>query len=314
VSSTTVPSAPTAAATRQRWAPSAPAVRRILLANLVGQVVIVVTGGIVRLTGSGLGCSSWPECEPGQFTPVVHEAASWHPFVEFGNRTIAGILVAIGLVTAWAVWRQRDRSMGFRLLGLVPLLGVLLQAVVGGLSVRMDLNPAIVSSHFLISMVLVGASAVLLQRNGEGDGSPEPLVSPSVRRLGLLLLPLCAVVLMLGVVVTGSGPHSGDEEIGYRFALDPVSVAKTHSAAVWLYVAGVVALVVALRRASAPLRRAGVVLLAVTLLQGVIGYVQYVTGLPAVLVAAHMLGASLLVVAQVRQVLSMRRRPHTGHP
>ncbi|MCU1432407.1 MAG: cytochrome oxidase assembly [Actinotalea sp.] len=288
--------------------------RRILLANLVGQVLIVVTGGVVRLTGSGLGCSTWPECEPGRFTPVMHDAVSWHPLIEFGNRTLSGVLVALGLATAWTVWRARHRALPYRLLGLVPLAGVLVQAVVGGLTVLVDLHPAVVGGHFLISMALVAASTALLRRHAEGDGAPQPVVAPLVRTLSWAVAASSVVVLVLGVVVTGSGPHSGDEEVAYRFALDPVAISRMHAAAVWLYVAGVVALVVLTGRAgrsSAPApgaRRAAVVLLGVTLLQGLVGYVQYLTGLPAVLVAVHMLGASLLVVAQVRQLLSLRVR------
>ena len=296
-----------------RWA------TRILLANLVGQVVIVVTGGIVRLTGSGLGCSTWPECEPGQFTPVRHDASSWSPFIEFGNRTLTGVLVLLGVATVWAVWRGRPRALRHRLLGLVPLAMVLVQAVVGGLSVLVDLHPAVVGGHFLISMVLVAASTVLVVRHREDDVAPSPVVGAAVRRLAWAVGAVCVVVLVLGVVVTGSGPHSGDEEAAYRFALDPVRIARLHAAAVWLYVAGVgllLALVGRARSASAPAaaaRRATLVLLGVTLLQGVVGYVQYFTGLPAVLVAVHMLGACLLVIAQVRQLLALRTRTAMPH-
>lgn len=284
--------------------------RRTLLANLVAQVVIIVTGGVVRLTGSGLGCSTWPQCEPGQFTPVRHEATSWHPVIEFGNRTLTGVLVVVALATAVLVWRNRDRALSYRLLGLVPLVGVLVQAVVGGLTVLVDLHPAVVGSHMLISMALVAASTALLVRHQEGDGAAQPLVGPRTRSLSRALVVACGVVLMLGAVVTGSGPHSGDEDVAYRFAFDPAEISRAHSASVWLYVVGVVALLLAVHRtATAPdARRAVATLLAVTLLQGVVGYVQYFTGLPAVLVAVHMLGAALLVVAQVRAVMALGRR------
>lgn len=283
----------------------------MLVANLVGQVVLVVTGGAVRLTGSGLGCSTWPECEPGRFTPVLHEAVSWHPYVEFGNRTLAALLVAVSLLTAWLVWRRRDRAMSFRLLGLVPVTGVLVQAVVGGLTVLVSLHPAVVGSHFLLSMVLVAASTLLLVRHDEGDVAPRPLISGRLVSLSRVLGLLTVVVLALGVVVTGSGPHSGDDDAPYRFALDPVLLSRIHAGAVWLFLAGVVVLVTLLHRRPAPAdaRSAARTLLGVTLLQGLIGYVQYFTGLPVVLVGAHMLGASLLVVAQVHQLVSVRTRP-----
>lgn len=286
-------------------------VRSILVANLVGQIVLVVTGGAVRLTGSGLGCSTWPQCEPGQFTPVMHEAATFHPYVEFGNRTLAGALAVVSLLAAWAVWRQRDRATAFRVLGLVPIVGVLVQAVVGGMSVRVELHPALVGSHFLLSMVLVAASTQLVIRHDEGDAAPRPLLSGRLVSLSRVLALLTVVVLSLGVVVTGSGPHSGDEDAASRFALDPVLISRLHAASVWLFLAGVVALVVLLHRHPAPpvARRAALWLLVVTFLQGLIGYVQYFTGLPAVLVGAHMLGASLLVLAQVRQLASVRARP-----
>ncbi len=294
--------------------------RRALVANLVAQVLIVGTGGAVRLTGSGLGCSTWPQCEPGEFTPVLHEAATFHPFVEFGNRTLTGVLAVLAVLAAWAVWQRRDRSTAHRMLGLAPLLGVVVQAVVGGITVLVDLHPGVVAVHFLISTALVAASTVLLLRDRETDGPSVPVVGPQLRRLGLLLVPLLGLVLVLGVVTTGSGPHSGDDEVAYRFALDPVAVARAHAASVWLYVAAITAVVVLGRRAgqaaiaaaagvpSSRARHAAVVLLGVALAQGLVGYVQYFTGLPAVLVAVHMIGACLLVIAQVRQTLSLRVR------
>ncbi|HEY3436343.1 MAG TPA: COX15/CtaA family protein [Actinotalea sp.] len=295
---------------RRSWAAGTGFSHTVLVANLVAQVLIVVTGGIVRLTASGLGCSTWPQCEPGHFTPVRHAEASWHPYIEFGNRTITGLLLVLAGATAWVVWTRRDRSAAYRRLGLVPLALVVLQALVGGVIVRWGLPPALVGLHFLISMALVGVSTALLRRHREADGAPVPLVGARPRLVARVLGPLCALVLVLGVVVTGAGPHSGDDTVGYRLALDPATMARVHSAAVWLYLAGVVTLLLSVRREGAPagVRRAATVLLGVTLLQGVIGYVQYLTDLPAALVATHMLGASLLVVAQVSAVLSLRRR------
>ncbi len=284
--------------------------RWILRANLVGQIGIVLTGGIVRLTASGLGCSTWPSCEPGHFTPVVHAATSWHPFIEFGNRTVTGLLGAIALLTAWVVWPRQDRSQSYRVLGLVPILGVLTQAVVGGVIVLLHLHPGWVATHFLISMALVAASTALLVRDAEGDGPPTALVGGTLRTLTRASVPLVVVVLALGVVTTGAGPHSGDDEVGYRFALDPVAVSKVHAGAVWLFGLAVLALAVlaVLGRVVPTVRNAALVLLAVTALQGLIGYAQYFTGLPEVLVATHMLGAALLVVAEVRVVLALRER------
>lgn len=286
-----------------RWA------RRILWANLVAQVGIVVTGGAVRLTGSGLGCSTWPQCEPGQFAPQFHDATSWHPYIEFGNRTLTGVLGILALLTAWTVFRQRTRSRGFRFLGLVPLVGTLVQAVVGGLTVLLELHPGWVGTHFVLSMALIAASRALLVRHAEGDAPPRPLVDGRTRAVSRLLIPVGAVVVVLGVITTGAGPHSGDAEIPYRLALDPAAVARVHALSVWLYLAGVVALVVLTRHVAAGrVRVTALRLLVVTLAQGVLGYVQYFTGLPEVLVGLHMLGAGLLVAVQTNQVLSLRQR------
>ena len=289
---------------------TAPWDRRILWANLVAQIVIVVTGGVVRLTGSGLGCSTWPQCEPGQFAPVLHEASAWHPYIEFGNRTLTGVLAICALGAAVVVWSRRDRDLPYRILGLVPLVGVVVQAVIGGLTVLVDLHPALVGSHFLISMALVAASTALLVRHREGDQHPVAAVEPSTRALARVLIPLGVLVLALGVVVTGSGPHSGDEEAAYRFALDPAEVSRLHSASVWLFLGVLGALAVVVHRTGAgPRVRRGVhLLLAVSLVQGVIGYVQYLTGLPEVLVALHMLGAALLTAALVVQQMTLRVR------
>lgn len=308
----TPPDAPTTSGTVGRWLDSA---RRFttpaLVANLVAQIVIVGTGGAVRLTGSGLGCSTWPLCEPGEFTPSFHEATSLHPFIEFGNRTLTGVLGVIAIVVAVLVWRARERSTSYRVLGLVPLFGVVFQAVLGGITVLVDLHPAVVGSHLLISMALVAASAVLLDRSREGDGVPEPLVSARTRVVSWVLMVALVPVLVLGVVVTGAGPHSGDSEVGYRFAVDPAHVTQFHSGSVWVFTALLVALLVMVYRTTPRVdraRQAVVLLLVVTLAQGLIGYVQYFTGLPEVLVGAHMIGAALLTAGAARVPLALRRR------
>lgn len=284
----------------------------LLLANLVGQVLIVVTGGAVRLTGSGLGCSTWPQCEPGSFTPAFHEELSIHPYVEFGNRLVSVVLTAIAVAVAVRVGLDVARSRSFRLLGVVPLVGVLAQAVIGGLSVLADLHPAVVGFHFLASMGLVVASVVLLERFRAGDAPAVLVVAPRVLALGRALAVAAVVVVALGVVVTGAGPHSGDETTGYRFAVDPFATARIHSAAAWVFVGVTAALLVAARNGPERLRGRLWMLAAVTLAQGAIGYVQIVTGLPEVLVGAHMLGAALLTLATTRVYLGLRERPRTA--
>jgi cytochrome c oxidase assembly protein subunit 15 len=167
--------------------------------------------------------------------------------------------------------------------------------------------------HFVISMALVAASTVLVVRDREGDGRPTWQVGGRVRGIVRPLDPLLLVVLVLGVVTTGSGPHSGDEEVAYRFALDPVAASQVHAAAVWVYVLVVAAFLVTVLRTATPsrVRTAAIGLAVVTVAQGAVGYAQYFSGLPAALVATHMLGASLLVIAQVLVRLSLRTRPAT---
>lgn len=318
---TSRPTGRTAAADAARTSPEIPGsagpfaritrwTRGVLVANLVAQIGIIVTGGAVRLTGSGLGCSTWPQCEPGAFTPVLHDATSIHPFIEFGNRTLTGVLAVIAIAVALLVFTDRRRSTGFRVLGLTPLIGVFLQALLGGVTVLLQLNPAVVGLHLLLSMVLVAASTALLYRYDESDAPARTLVVGRTIVVSRALAVVAAVVLTIGVVVTGSGPHGGDTEVAFRFAVDPVLIARLHAAAVWVFVALLGTLIVLLVRGGAPARarRAALVLLAVTLAQGLGGYVQYFTGLPEVLVGFHMLGAALLTAATTWTLLSLRRR------
>lgn len=304
-----------AASRAQRWLVALDRRRRaVLVANLVAQIGIIVTGGLVRLTGSGLGCSTWPQCEPGSFTPVYHPAATYHSAIEFGNRTLTFVLCVVAGLTAVTVWRQRDRATSYRVLGLVPIVGVVVQAVVGGITVLVDLHPAVVGSHMFISLALVAASTWLLVRHREGDGPARAVLASPVRALAAVSGVLAVPMLVLGVVTTGAGPHSGDEEVGYRFALDPAHAAKLHGMSVWLYFASVVVLAVVVVRASrrgpgapAPRRALGYVGAVITL-QAVIGYAQYLTDLPVTLVLLHMLGAALATAAATNLVLSTRTR------
>lgn len=290
-----------------------PWTRGVLLANVIGQILIIGTGGAVRLTDSGLGCSTWPMCEPGHFTPVFHEASSIHSFVEFGNRTMTGVLSVIGVLVLVLVWTDRRRPESYRALGIVPLAGVLTQAVIGGIVVLLHLHPGWVSLHFGVSVALVWFSAYLLHRHGEGDGAPQRVAGRGVATAGALLGLLLIPVVTLGVLVTGSGPHSGDDTVGYRLALDPLTMTRAHSESVWLFLITLVVLLVLLHRAAASprvtaARRGAWLLLAVTLGQGLIGYVQYFTGLPELLVGFHLVGAGCLAWATANAVLRLRTR------
>lgn len=293
---------------------------RMIVANLIAQVIIIATGGAVRLTGSGLGCSRWPNCAPGEFTPVFHDQSTFHPYVEFGNRLMGAVVVICALAVAVLVFLAKRNGVrpapSTRLLWLAtaPLLLSFGQAVLGGLTVLLDLNPAVVGSHFLFSALLVWLSTWLLIE-WRSPGRPQPITPRHVRVSAWVLAALAGIVVVLGMVVTGSGPHSGDEEIGYRFAVDPVLIAKTHAGAVWCFLAVLVALLVMVFRLRPDgagtvlrLRRRALVLLVVTLAQGAIGYVQYFTGLPELLVGVHMVTAAVLLAVVAWVVAATSRR------
>jgi len=282
----------------------------VLLTNLVLEIGIVITGGLVRLTGSGLGCPTWPQCVPGSFTPVPHQAQGIHKFIEFGNRTLTSVVGIAAIAVILAVWRWAPGRRRLLRLSTLPLLGVAAQAVLGGITVRTGLNPATVAAHFLLSMVIIDISTLLLYRADEGAAAASPLVRGEVTALARVTVALGAVVLALGTIVTGSGPHSGDAAHPTRFGFDPRSVSWVHADAVTLFAGLVVAVVVAVRLTDSPgpARRAWLAVLGVTLAQGVIGYAQYFTGLPEAVVALHMLGASLLVVTMTWGLLTLRTR------
>ena len=284
---------------------------RLAQANLGAQIGIVVTGGLVRLTGSGLGCSTWPLCEPGNFTPVFHEAATYHPFVEFGNRTLTGVLTVISITLLWALYRRepaRSRPRILKVLGwsVLALIGV--QAVVGGISVLVTLHPAIVWLHMSLSLVLIAVSAYLLLRLGHEDGPAE---KPPYAGLLWALGAVASLMLVLGVVTTGSGPHSGDDATPYRLALDPTEITRFHSVAAWAFMLALALVVIASLRNSDGIARWKYVI-AIVIAQGVVGYWQYFTALPIALVLAHMLLASLLVAALTSAIGDCWRRNRTA--
>lgn len=308
------PDAPVSAPGRApRW------LRGIFIANLAAQIAIVVTGGIVRLTGSGLGCPTWPECVEGSYVPTSRQEEAWHKYVEFGNRLLTFVLAALALaaiIGALAWWRRQRRSGGdargpVLALAAIPIVGTVVQAVLGGITVLTGLSPWAVAAHFLVSIAIIAGCVVLVVRAGEpGDRPVTRLVRPEVRLLGWALVWVTLVVVVLGVIVTGSGPHSGDADTEARFGVDPRTVAWLHADAVLLFLGLTAGFLVALRVTRAPARtmRLTLVLLGVALAQGLIGYAQYFSGLPWVLVAIHMLGACLVWASVVFVALSMRAR------
>lgn len=272
----------------------------LAIANLLANIGIVVTGGAVRLTGSGLGCPTWPKCTEQSYVP--HGELGIHGAIEFGNRLLTYVLVAIAVACVVAAWR---RPGTVRRLAVAIALGIPAQAILGGITVLTDLNPWIVAGHLLVSMVMIGLCVWLID---EVHGPTRPAASRLTRDLAWAVLAVGAVVLWLGTVVTGSGPHSGDVE-SRRTGLDPQVASQVHGISVWLLVLLTIALtVVAARRNERTLAFFGSVLLGVELAQGVLGYVQYFLDLPELLVGLHMLGAALVAAGLARVVLTTRAR------
>ena len=283
-------------------------VSRLALANAVANGAIVVTGGAVRLTGSGLGCPTWPRCTSESFVATPELAG--HGVIEFGNRLLTFVLAAVAIATVVAVWRSERRDL--RPLAVLTFLGIPAQALLGGVTVLTGLNPWTVASHFLVSIVLIALATVLWLRSRE-PGVGQPLLRRPLALLVTGAAAVTAVVLVLGTLVTGSGPHSGDVDAddvptGDRMGFDVELVSQLHADAVFLLVGLTVALLVSLHATDAPgrVRRAARDLLVVQLAQGVVGYVQYFTDLPIALVLLHMLGAVLVTAFTARLVWSVR--------
>lgn len=283
------------------------ATRRIFLATVVAQIVIVVTGGAVRLTGSGLGCPTWPQCAEDSYVPLPAQSEGLHKWIEFGNRLLTfvlGLIVLLAIVAALRHYLRHRTDRAFVVLAVAQLLGIVAQAILGGITVLTDLHPIPVAGHFILSIVLITVAATLHFRSG----SPRVLqpVRSEIRNLIRAIVAVSAVVIVLGTVVTGSGPHAGDER-ARRFGFDPRTVSWLHADAVILFIGLLIALYLMMRVTSAPelLRRRTMILLVISLSQGALGYLQYFTGLPVVIVGAHLLGATLVWLYSWRVLLSL---------
>ncbi|MEU2715705.1 COX15/CtaA family protein [Streptomyces sp. NPDC007205] len=293
------------------WTPQPRTVQRAALAALVMSVVIVVTGGVVRLTASGLGCPTWPECTDGSLTPT--NALSYHSAIEFGNRMLTYVLCA---AVGWAIIAARSEKpyrRSLTRLGWAQFWLVMSNAVVGGIVVLVGLNPYTVAVHFLSATALIAVAAVMWQRTREGDGAPRPLVGKAVEQLVWFLVAASLLLIVAGTVVTGAGPHAGDSSEVKRIPIDWETVAKLHAVLAWIVVTLTFALWFVLKAVDAPkgpLARTRELFL-ILLGQGVIGYVQYFTHLPELLVALHMLGSCLVWIGVLRVLLSLRERPET---
>ncbi len=290
-----------------RFSVSTTLLRRLAYANIVANTVIVVTGGAVRLTASGLGCPTWPRCTDDSYTTTAEMGV--HGVIEFGNRLLTFVLVLIAGAMLLAALAHRPRRRGVVPLALAVVLGIVAQAVIGGITVRTQLHPSVVGIHFVVSMALLLVAYALWRRVTEPDGPKVPVVPSALRTLTWLTVVVSAAVIVVGVAVTGSGPHAGDAN-AVRNGLDPQTISQVHADLVFLLIGLTVGLWLALRAVGAPARavRAAGVLLAVELAQGVIGIVQYLTNLPVLLVGAHMLGSCLVWLSTLAVLWSIRER------
>jgi heme a synthase len=276
--------------------------RGLGLASLIANVGIVVTGGAVRLTKSGLGCPTWPRCTDASYTTTPEMGV--HGVIEFGNRLLTFVVIAIAIGALLAAVLERPRRRPLVVLGLVTLIGLPMQGVIGGITVLTNLNPWVVGLHFLGSIFVITTAYLFYRRVVDTPvtaAPPRPL-----RHLAWLTTLASLAVIVVGVIVTGAGPHSGDGG-AKRNHLDPATISQVHADLVFLLIGLSVAFYFAARIAGAPTRPA-LILIAVELSQGLIGFVQYFTHLPIVLVGAHMLGACLVWIATLH-VLHATRSP-----
>jgi len=282
-------------------APQRADVERWAWAAVVANIVIVLTGGLVRLTDSGLGCPTWPRCTDSSFVP--HRALGVHGVIEFGNRMLTYVLIAVVIATFVAVWRWTGTSRELRRLAALIAFGVPFQGVIGGITVLTDLNPWVVSLHMILSMLLVAASMLLVVRVRGAHRVAWPAYA---KQLVIATYVVLWAAVYLGTMVTGAGPHAGDADAP-RNGLDPHIMSHVHAASVYVLVALTVAACVILRRTPAA-RIAGILLL-VELAQGTIGFVQYFTDLPIALVAIHLVGAAALVAGGTRLLVTVVSSP-----
>lgn len=269
------------------------------------QSALVITGGAVRLTGSGLGCPTWPECSEGSFVPVSTQIEPEHQvWIEFGNRLLTFALLIAALAVVIEVLRSRRKDL--RLLAAGQLLGILAQGVLGGITVLTDLHPLPVAGHLLLSMVLVAGAASLYSRRS-GPIAKRAIKETSLQIISGAHIAISFLVLILGTLVTGSGPHAGDET-ARRFDFDIRNITVLHTDAV-IFLLGLTIAYLVLPTVSTATKRALVIFLGISLGQGTIGYIQYFTGVPEILVAFHLLGAVIFWIAAWRVRLSVVRVP-----
>ena len=280
--------------------------KRLSFLALVGLSIIIVTGGAVRLTGSGLGCPDWPTCQGHQFVAQL----SFHPLVEFINRviTILMTLGVMGAVGASLLRRPYRKDLVWLSMGLI--IGLVAQIILGGITVLEKLAPPFVMAHFLLSQGIVANALVLYKRASTSDGSATRMVSKETIWLGRLMIVNLSAVLIVGTAVTGSGPHSGSP-IAPRLPFPLKAVAELHADAVLFLIGLTVASLFLLAATNAPdeVQRRGRALLWIMAAQGALGYIQYFSKLPAILVGFHIAGATLVWIAMIWHYLGFFARP-----
>ncbi len=266
---------------------SSTSVRIFAWLSLIANSLIIVSGALVRLTGSGLGCPTWPRCTEDSFVP--HGELGIHGMIEFGNRLITFVVAAAVIMSFLSIWRSVERTPLRMYLAMTIGLGVPLQAVIGGITVLTDLNPWVVGLHMISSTVMVALAAWLVFDLSGPYGQSERVTA----RLSIIVYVVLCASIYLGTVVTGAGPHAGDEQ-AVRNGLDPETWSRIHALSMWLFIALLLALIWRLRTHTA--RGRAIVVLLVTAAQGAIGYAQYFTGLPIPLVILHLAGATILLI------------------
>lgn len=270
-------------------------------ALLISQAAIVVTGGAVRLTGSGLGCPTWPECTPGSYFPVENQVEGvFHSWIEFGNRLLTFVLVLFALATLIAVVRSGRKDL--RILAAGQFLGIFGQGVLGGITVLTNLNPLTVAAHFLLSIILIAGATSLYSRRKRA--SVKAQVSRGLNRYSKFHILWAALVIVLGTIVTAVGPHAGDRDVP-RLDLKIQEITRMHSISVYVLILFSIAYY---RRKdiSALTKRRLRIFFGISLAQGVLGYIQYFLGVPELLVGLHILGSTLIWIAAWQIWLSVQ--------
>jgi len=274
---------------------------------LVFQTGIVLTGATVRITGSGLGCPTWPECTYGSYVPVAGQAeGAFHAWIEFGNRLLTFLLLFAAIAVVIYAIRKARRDLLWR--ALLQVLGIFGQGVIGGITVLTDLNPLAVASHFILSIFLIAGAVSIVARGRTPLISIRP-TELKVKVLARAQVLLTFVVIVIGTLVTGTGPHAGDLDAP-RLNLDERAISWLHADAV-IALLGVSLAFLVLSEISPETKRRVKIFFAVTLVQGLIGYLQYILGLPEILVIVHVLGSTLVWIASWRIWLSITTAERT---